>query len=415
MGIAFDAYSADDANVNVDASWTHTPVGTPKAAIVFLAMTATSTDTVVGITYGGTAMTEIAGSPRTHSAGADDSVIHIFKLNDPASGAQTVAVDVGVGATTYRGACITVTTDGGAVELDSTAGNDSGAGTGNGGTVTIATTAARDTVCLFLFHSGEAVVGSISTDGTNLGEYDYGAQTASYNRLDGAGGNVSCTLTQSADSWHGFGAAFGEAAGGPTTFFQTIPLTVTFTLTTPSQVNKVVALGTTLTAGVQRQTSKLVALGSTFGLEVVRSFTVGKLIEIGVTFTTATQRQANRIIALGSDFGVVVRRQANKVIALASTFTGAVSRSVSVIRGLGVTFTPGVAMGLLFQKLIAISPAFTPVVVRGVGKLVALGSTFAALVDRVFQGGVHEERPEPINTAKIRDTRPLYMRRGRYL
>ncbi len=219
MGIAFDAYSADDANVTADATWTHTPVGTPAAAIAFAAFTNTAVTETITVTYGGAAMTEITGSPRTHSAGADDSVIRIWLLTSPASGAQTVLFDTDGATTTYRAAVMTVTVDdGGTVTLDATAGNDSAAGTDNGGTVTIATTASTDTVCLYVFHTGEAAVASNSTDGTNLGEYDYGNQTVSYDRKDGAGGNVACTLTISADSWHGFGAAFKSvvAAGGAT-------------------------------------------------------------------------------------------------------------------------------------------------------------------------------------------------------
>jgi hypothetical protein len=214
--IAFDAYSANAASDNLDQSWTHTPVGVPDGAIVFLSMTNTATDTVVGATYGGQAMTEVTGSPRSHTASADDSLIHFFYLDNPPSGPQTVAIDI-TAATTYRGAAMTVTTNGGALEIDATAGNDSGAGSDNGGTVTIATTASRDTVCVFVFHSGEAVLASISVDVTNLAEYDYGAQTTSYDRADGAGGNVAATLTQSTDTWHGFGVAFGSAnppAGG---------------------------------------------------------------------------------------------------------------------------------------------------------------------------------------------------------
>jgi hypothetical protein len=213
MGIAFDAYSAAAANSSTTQSWTHTPVGTPKAAIIVLAATNRSTaQPILGVTYGGISATEITGSPRLHTAGADDSAIHVFLANGIPSGAQTVEITIDTGGTSYRGGCVTVTTDGGgSVELDSSAGNDSGAGTNNGGAVTIATTASRDTVCVYVFHSGEAAVGSISTDGTNLGEYDYGNQTASYDRKDGAGGNVACTLTISSDTWQGFGAAFGEA------------------------------------------------------------------------------------------------------------------------------------------------------------------------------------------------------------
>jgi hypothetical protein len=219
MGIAFDAYSADDANTTADATWTHTPVGTPAAAIAFGAYTNTAVTETITVTYGGVTMTEITGSPRTHSAGADDSVLRFWLLTSPPSGAQTVLFDTDGATTTVRCAVVTVTVDdGGTVTLDATAGNDSGAGTGNGGAVTIATTASTDTVCLFLWHSGEAAVGSLTSDGTNLGAYDYGNQVSRYDRMDGAGGNVACTLTISADSWHGFGAAFKSvvAAGGST-------------------------------------------------------------------------------------------------------------------------------------------------------------------------------------------------------
>lgn len=219
MGIAFDAYSADDVNTAADATWDHTPVGTPAAAIAFATFTNTAVTETITVTYGGVTMTEITGSPRTHSAGADDSVSRFWLLTSPPSGVQTVLFDTDGATTTYRGAVVTVTVDdGGTVTLDATGGNDSGAGTDNGGTVTIATTASTDTVCLFLFHSGEAAVTSVSTDGTNLGEYDYGAQVTSYDRKDGAGGNVTCTVTISADSWAGFGAAFKSvvAAGGTT-------------------------------------------------------------------------------------------------------------------------------------------------------------------------------------------------------
>lgn len=217
--IAFDAAS-NAAATNVTHSWTHTPSGTPKGVAVIVIGTNTSTDSVTGITYGGVAMTEISGSPRIHSAGADDSVISIFLLGSSVpTGAQTVEVTLAGGATTHRSVAVSFTTDGGDVVLDATAGSDSGAGTNNGGTVTIATTASRDTVCLWGFHTGEAAVSSVSTDGTNILENDYGNQTASWDRKDGAGGNVGCTVTISTDSWQGFGAAFGSndpPAGGAT-------------------------------------------------------------------------------------------------------------------------------------------------------------------------------------------------------
>jgi hypothetical protein len=186
----------------------------------------TDAQPIASITYGGVAATEITGSPRLHTASADDSACHFFLANNIPSGAQTVNIDVNTGASSYRGGCVTVTTDNPVpVSLEATAGNDSGSGTNNGGTVTISTRTGLDTVALFLFHTGEAAVGSVSTNVTNLGEYDYGNQTASYDRTDGSGGNVAATVTISSDTWQGFGAAFYE-----NTYIAAAVLTTTPTL-----------------------------------------------------------------------------------------------------------------------------------------------------------------------------------------
>jgi len=83
MAVAFDAISAlQSTNNNQNPSWTHTPVGTPTAAVVFI--WETRPGTIVSVTYGGAAMSLLATA-------ATDVVA--YGLANPAAGAQTVQVN----------------------------------------------------------------------------------------------------------------------------------------------------------------------------------------------------------------------------------------------------------------------------------------------------------------------------------
>lgn len=95
MAVAFDAISAlQSTNGQQSPSWTHTPVGTPTAAIVCIFETRPST--ISSVTYGGQAMTLLA-SVDGPTANAETDV---WGLANPPSGAQTVVVN-GSG-TTFR-------------------------------------------------------------------------------------------------------------------------------------------------------------------------------------------------------------------------------------------------------------------------------------------------------------------------
>jgi hypothetical protein len=91
MAVARDVLTQNTAGA---ASFTHTPVGTPRGITVLIVSTA-ATDTVTGVTYGGTAMSQPEGSPVV-STSAEGGACHAFTLGESGetvpTGAQTVAI-----------------------------------------------------------------------------------------------------------------------------------------------------------------------------------------------------------------------------------------------------------------------------------------------------------------------------------
>ena|SRR3990167_1861377 len=87
MSVAFDAVIAQlQTGENVSSkSWTHTPTGTPTAAMV--ALKKVGGDQVTGVTYGGAAMTLVNEHPTTGTGRLQQ-----WGLANPASGAQTVEI-----------------------------------------------------------------------------------------------------------------------------------------------------------------------------------------------------------------------------------------------------------------------------------------------------------------------------------
>lgn len=108
MAIAYDAFSRATEGTD-DLSWTHTPAGTPAGVLVFV-VAPEGTDHIVGVTYGGTTLNEIVGSPVLKSGG-EAGCVHAFYLGSGVpSGAQTVAVDTDSSLAAKRmGLCFTVT------------------------------------------------------------------------------------------------------------------------------------------------------------------------------------------------------------------------------------------------------------------------------------------------------------------
>lgn len=91
MAVAYDSTSTATSAGAVSLSWTHTPSGTPSSVGVGVGFynNGSASDSITGITYGGSAMAleihvNLAGGNRPHAS--------IWRLGSPASGAQTVSI-----------------------------------------------------------------------------------------------------------------------------------------------------------------------------------------------------------------------------------------------------------------------------------------------------------------------------------
>ena len=95
--VANDAASESHTGTAGNASsasftWTHTPVGTPRGALVFV-YTISATKTVTSVTYGGVAMTEVPGGAAVDTAGEPGRVDTFFLGASIPTGAQSVVVN----------------------------------------------------------------------------------------------------------------------------------------------------------------------------------------------------------------------------------------------------------------------------------------------------------------------------------
>lgn len=120
MAVAHDAASESHTGTTGSASeasftFSHNPVGTPRAALVFvLTILATPKDT--GVTYDGQAMTLVSGGEANDTAGEPGTIRTYFLDNVPATDPANVVVSRTNDATVMYAVCATVTAAG-AVEV----------------------------------------------------------------------------------------------------------------------------------------------------------------------------------------------------------------------------------------------------------------------------------------------------------
>lgn len=214
MTLAFDAFSESSSD---DPSFTHTPVGTPVAAIVFVMANDATSAAVNTVTYGGSAMTEVPLSPSLKATG-EVSGVHAFLLGSSVpSGQQTVAVDTTVGAAAYHTVCVTVTGSAN-VEVDDTSVFTSDAQ--DDPSVTLQTTASTNTFIVAGLHSGVASPGSI-TAGSGYTAIGAGADQGSSSTFiirktdNGTGGDIAVLFTTAGggDDANILAVALKEAGG----------------------------------------------------------------------------------------------------------------------------------------------------------------------------------------------------------
>lgn len=99
--VAFDANSSSPALDGTAQVWTHTPVGTPRAVVVYCLHVA-ALDEYTTVTYGSLELTEVAGSPNILATGEIGGVSVWFGGSSIPTGAQTVTASVS-GTTTSKG------------------------------------------------------------------------------------------------------------------------------------------------------------------------------------------------------------------------------------------------------------------------------------------------------------------------
>jgi len=197
--VAFDAFADTTNFATGDFTWTHTPVGTPKGVVVWVLEASTaSQDGVSGVTYGGTAMTEVTGSPLQHGSGEFGTVHCFFLGSSVPTGAVTVAVTTS-NANSKVGGSVTFTAsdDTELVDVDATINSDSQ----ENPSVTLSATS-RTVWAGIGFYSGQNAVTGITplTNWTGQTEDDIGTKTMGIYTYDTIGtSDVTAGWTQGAD------------------------------------------------------------------------------------------------------------------------------------------------------------------------------------------------------------------------
>ncbi len=208
--LAFDQFSNPTAGTGA-LSWTHTPVGAPRGIIVYVTEDA-AVDGVTGVTYGGTSMDEVPGSPNECDTAGTDGVVHCFFLGSSIpAGAQTVLVSIS-GSVARQAGAISVIADGDTEVIDSD------------GTICsvvlenpLVTLSLLGRTCFASigFISGRDAVSGFAplTDWTDRLEHDFGSLGAGFYTYDNiAASDVSAGWTQAGDGAVAIALAISEVS-----------------------------------------------------------------------------------------------------------------------------------------------------------------------------------------------------------
>jgi hypothetical protein len=173
-----------------------------------------SADEISGVTYGGSAMTEVAGSPVLHTTAGDIGNIHTFTLlASIPTGAQTVAVSVSASTALNAAECtsLTAATDTEIVDVDVSINT----ATATNPSVTLSL-GGRTCFCLIGFFSGMAAVTGIApvANWTARQEADLGPNTGGFYTYDVVSTvDVTAGWTQTVEDGAMIALAISEAAG----------------------------------------------------------------------------------------------------------------------------------------------------------------------------------------------------------
>jgi hypothetical protein len=211
VAVAFDAVgpgSTGQFSATSPVSWTHTPAGTPTAALAACAV-GSSAGTMAPLTgtatYGGTAMTSLG---RVSSGGGSTAFgyIELFALAAPLSGARTVSITpsfTGGTLTGLIGGSLTYTGTGStSAQAFGTAVTASSSGNQTSGSAGVTGAGASNRVAGFACcgSGGLAVTGGTSRYLVNH-DTSSGAGATLGADITSAAGAVNVTWTQTSDTW----------------------------------------------------------------------------------------------------------------------------------------------------------------------------------------------------------------------
>lgn len=230
MTVALDASSSTGATgQTADASWTHTPVGTPKGVIVLVSQVngggSNPPDQVVGITYGGVALTRLTTTAVQKTGDGVRGYAYFLGSSIP-TGAQTVAVDVNSsGAYAAFAWTVTADTDTEIVDWEQAAGNMSPGATAE------LNLASRTCFVVEVWASEASSLANTTpkTGWTSSYEVDFGVNSGGSYKYDTIGSANVTPGTSTSDMMSIIGLAVSEVVGGAPTLsdYQVTGITAT--------------------------------------------------------------------------------------------------------------------------------------------------------------------------------------------
>jgi hypothetical protein len=190
---------------------THTPVGTPKGAVVMIVQSGGTTDEVSGVTYGGQAMTRVRKQDRSGSSLELGAVYVYFLGTGLPTGAQTVGI-TSTGTLPKRAVVSTVTADGDTA-VDTS--NSGGAATGANPSLalTFSATLSEAEVYYELGSGLAAVISTVEAGGTHQFSHDFGSDVAMWARKHVSGASsTTMGYTAASDDFLHAGVVIKDAA-----------------------------------------------------------------------------------------------------------------------------------------------------------------------------------------------------------
>lgn len=216
MAVAYDNFGTSAAGTTTRTISGFTPVGTPRAAIVFIIQN-NQTDEISTVTYGGVEMTEVTGSPNAKATGQVGTVYAYFLGASIPTGAQDVVANASGTTGTKQSFVISLTADANTelVDQDATINTDSQ----ENPAVTLSH-AGRTCFDCISFISGQLAISGITplTGWTSRNETDGGPFCYAVYTHDTPGtSDVSAGWTQTAEDALAIALAVSEVQAGGST------------------------------------------------------------------------------------------------------------------------------------------------------------------------------------------------------